>query len=1516
MKWAEPMITKAGGRLASTREPTVYPGRGTPRRIDFFIIGEQVAVFVDKVFRLEEATISPHRAIALQIRKTAEPLLQWTLRTPKKFPRTKPIGCARQPVVPSQTCGQDLGLSSSRREASSSATKAWAQLASAIEAELCGVTDKWEKEGPHPKWRGRANGPKYVQTPLLPPRSAGAWGKQDWCCHCLLWAINRLQELSALARIAKERANSTQGVEMQLSSGIKNLTAGQAMQWTKLTRKFSSPRSPIRDIRDQADKWLEVSERVQLLSNAPADAVDFLSITVGWANALLLRKKKMYAKERTDGWREWVRKEYAKGGGALHKFVKREVQDPEQVISTQHGPSTAPQDIVEAEKLKWEDIWMRKEQWATAPWRTQPIEESDCLPTPTVDQLRAAAMSFREKTGTGIDSLSPRMYAWLSDQLLQRVGALMVEMERSGVWPEQLEETMIHLIPKDAGGKRPIGLIASLPRIWARVRRPYVRRWREAAGRQYNWMDRGKGASRAVWVQSVMEEAARQRGLASGAVLLDLVKAFEQILLAEVWQAGGRNGFPTALLRMSLECCAFKRRMVFRNAASKGVVRTLSAVTAGIEHATDFMLMILMGPLDRVLRNHIGLRIFLVADDVKMGCIGDEEEVAVQLGQAAAQCIHEVEEDLHMEVSRRRKPGAEEGKTVAVASSSSMEAKLGQKMNRLGINVRRTARNLGVDFKLGRTRTKQNVLCMRWEKAKRLARRLASLGPRAAPRVMQAGISSSISYGISVTGITDGMLAGWRSMIARSFGPVGGRSVTARLLLETADPGLRVVQAGIMDWVCAWWDNLLDKHDMQDAWKLAARTVGMSARPNAAIIGGAGTFFAALRRVGWTSPSPHSVKTRLGHILYFGEPDAPKGTIQADPRAVGRWLEDEYEATVAACSQVARDINDIRGVRGYPRTVQVPTKDHEGNDTWTTRVFGAKPREQELAETWRRGRFEHVQDLITPWFWPIVRAYKSLKRKGQWTAATSMKACIEGGWPTQARLHAMGLAETDRCSCGKEVGSLWHKLSSCQLNGESKGPAPKKVIEVGRAHVWDPLYSRGVPARPKFPAPPPARTWWAAVKDEAERAATGDIYTDGSAAGWHWRLTRAGWAAVSLDDEGKVLWRMGGICGEPHASILRAELTAVLEVLRIAVPPVKIHVDNQCVVDGFERGVRWCTHSNRDAADIWIQVWRKMEDIGEGVTVTKVKAHSTWWEVLSGVITARNRGGNALADSEAKKALKEALRESPIAEGNAYVVRAVAWAKWIAQYSKNWVEDTSANGDGRAEEEQSELTMHSRTTMSHELWDEGGKLLCRRCGRNAISDKGKQVLKVDACNGSAAGRALSRTTGNINHVWQRFRLAVCSLKKKGARFLRPSFVPSAFIDESGLTSIGGEHGEQQSEQPSEEIGDREPWLRDPDWLYLPQAQRREENGNGDELSSAAGIAVPTERTRLAEEGVPHTIRITGALVWCTSCACFALNRLGVGLKGSCSRNKAEGAARRRLQRLHTGLHPITGEFLR
>ena len=100
--------------------------------------------------------------------------------------------------------------------------------------------------------------------------------------------------------------------------------------------------------------------------------------------------------------------------------------------------------------------------------------------------------------------------------------------------------------------------------------------------------------------------------------------------------------------------------------------------------------------------------------------------------------------------------------------------------------------------------------------------------------------------------------------------------------------------------------------------------------------------------------------------------------------------------------------------------------------------------------------------------------------------------------------------------------------------------------------------------------------------------------------------------------------RWGGVLGEPQASIFRAELKAVLEVLRIAVPPLRVHVDNAQVVQGFREGRQWCVSGKSCAADLWREVWDVYGDIEGGVEVVKVKAHTTWWEALAGQISARN----------------------------------------------------------------------------------------------------------------------------------------------------------------------------------------------------------------------------------------------------------------------------------------------------
>ena len=61
-------------------------------------------------------------------------------------------------------------------------------------------------------------------------------------------------------------------------------------------------------------------------------------------------------------------------------------------------------------------------------------------------------------------------------------------------------------------------------------------------------------------------------------------------------------------------------------------------------------------------------------------------------------------------------------------------------------------------------------------------------------------------------------------------------------------------------------------------------------------------------------------------------------------------------------------------------------------------------------------------------------------------------------------------------------------------------------------------------------------------------------------------------AFVVLDGDGGWLWTAKGTLGGPNCSSIRAELKAWLEDLRMAVPPVTFHIDNQAVVDGVRKG--------------------------------------------------------------------------------------------------------------------------------------------------------------------------------------------------------------------------------------------------------------------------------------------------------------------------------------------------------
>ena len=87
-----------------------------------------------------------------------------------------------------------------------------------------------------------------------------------------------------------------------------------------------------------------------------------------------------------------------------------------------------------------------------------------------------------------------------------------------------------------------------------------------------------------------------------------------------------------------------------------------------------------------------------------------------------------------------------------------------------------------------------------------------------------------------------------------------------------------------------------------------------------------------------------------------------------------------------------------------------------------------------------------------------------------------------------------------------------------------------------------------------------------------DRIVQGRAYTDGACRGFWRRTRRAGWGACVVDDMGYVEWGIYGSCPDAYASSLRAELWGVLGILRYAVAPLAIGVDNAEVITSWSSG--------------------------------------------------------------------------------------------------------------------------------------------------------------------------------------------------------------------------------------------------------------------------------------------------------------------------------------------------------
>ena len=153
------------------------PGVGTSRRLDYFIIDKALALAVKSVATISEfrcysetadniVAPKPQKAVTLELKQKLTPLTVRCLRLPRAFPRAKPVGCARAPVLPVADDTQ-----TSVEDGCQLVSRSYASVVASVDEELSGVCDNFDDK----QW-GRAEGSSVATRPLLPRRAAGRRG--------------------------------------------------------------------------------------------------------------------------------------------------------------------------------------------------------------------------------------------------------------------------------------------------------------------------------------------------------------------------------------------------------------------------------------------------------------------------------------------------------------------------------------------------------------------------------------------------------------------------------------------------------------------------------------------------------------------------------------------------------------------------------------------------------------------------------------------------------------------------------------------------------------------------------------------------------------------------------------------------------------------------------------------------------------------------------------------------------------------------------------------------------------------------------------------------------------------------------------------------------------------------------------------------------------------------------------------------------------------------------------------
>ncbi len=1117
--------------------------------LDYFVVTNRAAAAVQSVRVVEESAAKGHKPVVLTFKPYATTLRALHLRRPPALGTTRVHGPVAAPPSWSAAAEKaEVALGAAKRGDANTQDqldevyRLWANLAEEEISNYTGQTlKKYGERGRMPNFVWRSVMPEQAPAEGKPTAAAAAWlggviKELTRCCNAVIaqhgGQNDDAEDFDDDPVMTSDGTHDEGRVEMEIRAARARRPPTTGKGCAKVVREIlgSMERDFPTCIGGEAHEELdEVHAKVVESATNLHDAIfcdidvtnstgrDRRDATIREVLVELARladdaaevEARTTAKENAEAnrrWKEWVSDGVEKGAARAHAYVRGpKAWTPTAVKLPDGSESGALDDLIADQRAKYSRLWKPAQRAFHYLW-----DDRDAMPRMTPAQMREAAKSFKEATATTFDGFHPRGLECLSDDALATLATMLEAVESSGIWPRQLSMVVAALLPKPAGGYRPIGLAPAVYRLWAKVRKADADAWEKRYPRPYFSQCRGSGPVDAMWRLAARQEAGAAEGEVAATASEDLQSFFETLDRERLASEAKALGFPLPVLRAALAAYSSARVVTLGGRISREVYPT-TGVVAGCSLAMALTKVYCLRAFDDFVAEapkRVQLGTFV--DDLTLAAIGAPAAVVEDLTRAHAILTDIVNGTLGCAFAV--------GKTTLTATTRSVAATIARRLKIPG-GTTAAATLLGTDNTSAAPRAvlrsgskKSARLKAAMAKRKRLRQIQKAIGTRAR-KIFVAGVQPAATYGAQLWGLDDGEVTRLRQVAAAALRPQArGRSLQATLLWHDL-PTAAAELAPLHQLAKATWDAMTAREAAQER----------------------GASVADIRRW-WQAASEHFTPlvrryerlatearqrgvdiSRSATRSLWRAVRGPLGAAALTAARIGWKLTDPY-------CLVDQNGTDFLLTNTSPALVQKLAI--EALRATLERNVAAKWAKEELQFEGRRACF----DFITAG----VKACKELTPHQRGI----MRAVSCGAIMTGSRAVKMGYLVSGICPlCGEAPDTMAHRVYGCACTAAAVGAVVPRwfMEEARRAASGDRFWTTGICPNPVDLAPLPAKDLQVVVeKLEDDDAMGGDggqddliavrgrVYWDGSATTSTVRgLTRAACAIVQTDAAGK-----------------------------------------------------------------------------------------------------------------------------------------------------------------------------------------------------------------------------------------------------------------------------------------------------------------------------------------------------------------------------------------------------------